>query len=39
MVDYIPWASVGEYIERIKNNKDASCQLWLTIKLEKANNW
>ncbi len=27
MVDYIPWASVGEYIERIKNNKDAPCQI------------
>jgi hypothetical protein len=26
MVDYIPWASVGEYSERIENNKDAPCQ-------------
>jgi hypothetical protein len=26
VVDYIPRASVGEYIERIKNNKDAPCQ-------------
>jgi len=22
---YIPWANVGEYIERIKNNKEAPC--------------
>ncbi len=26
MASYIPWANVGEYIKRIKNNKDAPCQ-------------
>jgi hypothetical protein len=26
MACYIPWANVGEYIERIKNNKEAPCQ-------------
>jgi hypothetical protein len=26
MTCYVPWANVGEYIERIKNNKEAPCQ-------------
>ncbi len=25
MVRYIPWANIGEYIERMKNNKDTPC--------------
>jgi hypothetical protein len=29
MTRYIPWANVGEYIQRMKNNKDVPCQfIW-----------
>jgi hypothetical protein len=37
MATWIPWASVNEYIHKIKNNNDAPCQwvIWQFDSLEK----
>jgi hypothetical protein len=37
MASYIPWANVGEYIERMNNNKDVPCQfIWWRYDQPKA---